>query len=67
MNYYVSDWGSFKIPDDIFKATKFTETMCEGWDEGAEYLQKEVAKIPENWPFFKWLHEQEVAAGKPEP
>ena len=64
-NVYVSEWGIYKIPDDLFARTKLEKCLVESWTDGEKQKVFRPAVIPENWPFFKWLHDQEVASGKP--
>jgi len=62
---YVSAWGQYAIPDDIYSATQFGEEFVDSWIDGhGKQLILRAKPIPENWLFFKWLDEQEVASGK---
>ena len=68
LNVWLSTWGEFPIPDELYKKTKWikkrtTEHFCE--DRKYIYVQEPDA-VPENWPFFKWLHDMEVESGKPD-
>ena len=57
-NVWASDWGMFEIPPAIYKLTTWE---CD--EDTGQIL--DVAPIPDNWPFFRWLHEIEVENGKP--
>jgi hypothetical protein len=64
VNVYMTEWGQFTIPDRIFKKTKWkTIKRPASWVDGDELIT-EPLPVPENWPFFKWLDEQERRAGK---
>lgn len=67
INYYITAWGQFAIPNDLYEKTKwqkFKATHEVGTGKGKMIILGPEA-VPENWPFFKWLDEQEKAAGKP--
>ena len=56
-NMFVSQWGIFEIPPDIY-----AETVWECDEETGQIL--DPAPIPDNWRFFRWLHEEEIKEGK---
>jgi hypothetical protein len=63
LNFYVSAWGQFQIPEGLAERTKWRYLY-------GEFLQgRQMVKEPEptadNHEFFSWLHDQEVRAGKP--
>jgi hypothetical protein len=62
---YVSAWGQFVIPPKLFASTSWRTEKARSWSRDGAVIVLEAHSIPENWPFFKWLHLQEVKAGKP--
>ena len=56
----MSPWGIFEIPEDLFDRTAWKK---QEYHSGMEFISAPLP-IPENWPFFKWLDEQEIKAGK---
>ena len=48
---YVSDWGTFEIPEHVLKTIKFNK--------------KGKPRKTGNLSYDIWLHNEEVAAGKP--
>ena len=70
VNVYVSDWGQFVIPDEIYEATKWRKWWARNpfavdTDDGP-MLQTDAEEVPENQPFFDWLRAEEVKAGRPD-
>ncbi len=61
----MSDWGCFDIPEDIYESTKWEVVWVDSWDGDEKVRSMSPEPISENHRFFSWLHEQEVAAGKP--
>lgn len=64
INVYVTAWGEFKMPPGLAERTQWRYFK-------GEFMQgKQIVKEPEptsdNHEFFTWLHQQELAAGKPE-
>ena len=66
-NVYISKWGTFQIPDEVFGKTQFSYKEANKWDEFDATLEivHGVKAVPENWHFFKWLDDEEIKAGKP--
>lgn len=54
---WASDYGMLNIPSDIYKSTVWVHD-----EETGQIL--EAASVPENWKFFRWLHESEINNGK---
>mgnify|MGYP001607003258 CR=1 FL=1 len=65
INVYVSAWGEWEIPDEIYGKTIWREEPCTSWVDGEKSIKLEAAAIPENGPFFKWIKKQELEAVKP--
>ena len=55
-NVWVSAWGSFLIPKEVFLKTH--------WKRDKRDTIVGALPIPENWEFFKWLDDAEREAGK---
>jgi hypothetical protein len=60
-NRYITAWGDFEIPDEIYKNTTW---LKKEYFLGIEKPVEPLA-VPENWHFFKWLDDCEIEAGKP--
>ena len=59
-NKWVSDYGIFDIPDEVYEQTKW-----EYWEDDKTIVG--VLPIADNHLFFSWLHQKEVEAGKESP
>lgn len=63
INVYVTAWGAFELPVGLETRTKwryFESEFLQG-----KQIVKEPEPISDNHEFFSWLHQQELAAGKP--
>jgi hypothetical protein len=63
-NLYVSEWGEFPIPDDLYARTPMVPVTSVSWEEGEpDYVSLQPAKKATE--FWAWLDQQERKAGKP--
>lgn len=60
INVWMSAYGEFPIPDEIYKKTKWEEKKVMGYE--GEVITYDPT--PDSVEFINWLHEQEVKAGK---